>query len=62
MNSLQDFFTHISHSEVQTLLNRNPEVSPIKSLVGIQLQQNYQMLVILGLLQTDTWYVANPSL
>ena len=36
-------------------------MSSIKSLVGIQLQQNYQMLVILGLLRTDTWYVANPS-
>ena len=39
------------------------KVSSIKSLVGIQLQQYYQMLVvILGLLQTETWYVANPSL
>ena len=30
---------------------RNPEVSSIKSFVGIQLPQNYEMLVILGLLR-----------
>ena len=37
-------------------------MSSIKSLVGIQLQQNYQMLVILDLLQTDTYLVCSKPI
>ena len=46
--------------EVRTLSNmckKNPEVSSIKSFVGIQLPQNYEMLIILGLPPMQCWGV-----